>query len=394
MSKKVIIGLSGGVDSAVAAARLLEQGYDVHAFFMKLEESDCDGEDNPTAQALADARKVAAYLGIPPEKFHVWELVDRFERGVITPFVEAYASGLTPNPCVRCNRVFKFGYVVERALREGFDYVATGHYACLDHIGDGFRLRRGASLEKDQSYVLAGARAEMLAHAIFPLFDVRDKAETRAEAQRRGLPVARKRDSFDICFIHDGDTRGFLRGKLGGAQPGAIVDENGAVVGQHLGAFLYTVGQRRGLHLPRPHEDGQPRYVTGVDVNRNVVTVGPLETLDVHQIRCGRINWLVEPGFGRQLLTVSGQESREAPHETKETETPLTVQFRAHSHPEPATFKIDDQDRLTVIFPETATIRGVAPGQSLVIYHGNWVIAQAGITGTQSANPRQDTTES
>ncbi|WP_435404420.1 hypothetical protein [Mobiluncus mulieris] len=259
-------------------------------------------EDNPTAQALADARKVAAYLGIPPEKFHVWELVDRFERGVITPFVEAYASGLTPNPCVRCNRVFKFGYVVERALREGFDYVATGHYACLDHIGDGFRLRRGASLEKDQSYVLAGARAEMLAHAIFPLFDVRDKAETRAEAQRRGCPwrvnatvstfaLSTTATRADSCVASSaGATRSDCRRERRGCRPAP---------------WRVPLHRRPASAASAPpHEDGQPRYVTGVDVNRNVVTVGPLETLDVHQIRCGRINWLVEPGFGRQLLTV------------------------------------------------------------------------------------------
>lgn len=426
------------MDSAVAAARLLQQGYDVHAFFMQLEDfpggdssplrdsspledSPAQGaqEDclDPTAKALDDARKVAKYLGIPSEKFHVWQLADRFASGVITPFVAAYAHGLTPNPCVRCNRVFKFGYVVRQALREGFDYVATGHYARVDHAEDPgwdsyspgslgatsapkaselafdsipagselkkagrggdfprFRLRRGAAAAKDQSYVLAGARATMLSHALFPLWNVTSKADTRAEAQRLGLPVAHKRDSFDICFIHDGDTRGFLRTHLGGIRPGAIVDENGIVVGQHLGAFLYTVGQRRGLHLPRPHSDGQPRYVTAVDVSSNTVTVGPLEALQVQQISCGQINWLVPPVFGRSLL--------EGGVDRGET-SQLTVQFRAHSHPEPARFEITGSGEMLVNFPATAVIRGIASGQSLVVYWHDWVIAQAEIKATR-----------
>lgn len=365
MKKRVLVGLSGGVDSAVAAARLIDAGYDVEAFFMWLE------ADAPeTAAALEDSRQVAAALGIAPEKHHVWDLSAEFERGVIAPFVGAYGKGLTPNPCVRCNRVFKFGSVVERALREGFDFVATGHYARIERDSpQEVRLRRGASFEKDQSYVLAGARAEMLAHALFPLWDVVSKGDTRAEATRRGLPVAAKRDSFDICFIHDGDTRGFLRGRLG-EEPGPILDESGAVVGEHLGAFLYTVGQRRGLHLPRPHADGEPRYVTGIDVESNTVRVGPLADLSVDTIQCGKANWLVAPEFGRSLLTDSTRDSRE-----------LTVQFRAHGRPLPASFEVDSEDCLTVRFdPEVSSeIRGVAAGQSLVVYRGDWVIAQAEI---------------
>lgn len=204
---------------------------------------------------MADIREVAVYLGILPEKPYIWKLVDRLEHGVATPFVEAYAPGLAPGPYVRYNQVFRFDYIVERMPREGLDYVATGHYACLDHISNGSRLQHGASLEKDQGYVLAGVRTEMFAHAIFPLFDVCDKAETHSKAQRRGSSVAHKRDNFDIYFIRDDDTCGSSCGKLSGARLGVIVDEDGTAVDQHLGAFLYAVGQYRGLHLLHPHED-------------------------------------------------------------------------------------------------------------------------------------------
>lgn len=363
--ERVLIGLSGGVDSAVAAARLLAQGYDVEAFFMLLEHA------RPSEEALNDSRSVATFLGIGPEKYHVWDLAEEFQRGVISPFVEAYAQGLTPNPCVRCNRTFKFGSVVRRALDAGFEKVATGHYARLDG-----GLFRSASLEKDQSYVLAGARREMLAHALFPLWDVTSKAETRAEASRLGIPVAKKRDSFDICFIHDGDTAGFLRARLGGERLGPILDETGALVGEHRGAFLYTIGQRRGLHLPRPHADGQPRYVTGINVEDNTVTVGPLAALRVGTIDCGKVNWQVEPESGPKRLR----------------EDNLTVQFRAHGTPLPARVTLTSGEftenpgapapqYLKVSFSEStsAKVRGVASGQSLVVYSGEQVIAQADI---------------
>lgn len=398
---KILVGLSGGVDSAVATARLQAAGHEVSGFFMQLE-SPSRPWSRPVASAdpvdaLADARRVADFLGV---ELQVWDLAERFNRVVMDSFVQAYRDGLTPNPCVHCNRFIKFGYVIERALREGFDYVATGHYARLWRPGQAglipvevpqtgvddtfpdFALLRGSAMGKDQSYVLAGARAAALARAVFPLGDVTDKAATRAEAQALGIPVAGKRDSFDICFLPDGDTRGFLRGCIGAA-PGPIVDEDGAVVGSHDGAFQYTVGQRRGLHIPRPHADGAPRYVQGTDPETNTVFVAPRQALTVTEIHAGpAVNWLIDPtslGLG-------------ATGEGELDPTGLTIQFRAHGKPvTPQGVYLetgDDGIELRVALQPVDEVTGVAPGQSLVLYQdslqGDRVIAQATITATDS----------
>ncbi len=394
---KILVGLSGGVDSAVATARLQAAGHEVSGFFMQLESPSRPWSRPVTSaepvDALADAHRVADFLGV---ELQVWDLAERFNRVVMDSFVQAYRDGLTPNPCVHCNRFIKFGYVIERALREGFDYVATGHYARLWRPGqaglipegipqtgaDGafpdFALLRGSAMGKDQSYVLAGARAAALARAVFPLGDVTNKAATRAEAQALGIPVAGKRDSFDICFIPDGDTRGFLRGCIGVA-PGPIVDEDGAVVGSHDGAFQYTVGQRRGLHIPRPHEDGAPRYVAGTDPETNTVFVAPRQALTVTEIHAGpTVNWLVDPtslGLG-------------ATGEGELDPAGLTIQFRAHGKPiaprDVCLKATDGGTELRVGLQPADEVTGVAPGQSLVLYQdspqGDRVIAQATIT--------------
>lgn len=398
---KVLVGLSGGVDSAVATARLQAAGHQVTGFFMHLESPQRPWSRPVTSaepvDALADARRVADFLGV---ELQVWDLAERFNRVVMDSFVQAYRDGLTPNPCVHCNRFIKFGYVIERATREGFDYVATGHYARLwrpDQAGlipagvpqtsaDGafpnFALLRGSAMGKDQSYVLAGARATALARAVFPLGDVTDKATTRAEAEALGIPVAGKRDSFDICFIPDGDTRGFLRGCLGAA-PGPIVDEDGAVVGSHDGAFQYTVGQRRGLHIPRPHADGAPRYVASTDPETNTVFVAPRQALTVTEIHAGpAVNWLTDPTSLGLSATGEGQLDPAG----------LTIQFRAHGKPvTPRGVYLETGDggtELRVALQPTDEITGVAPGQSLVLYQespqGDRAIAQATITATDS----------
>lgn len=350
--------MSGGVDSAVAAARAVEAGHDVTGVHLALSKNPqsyrtgargcCSREDSH------DARRAADVIGIP---FYVWDMAEEFHEDVVEDFVSEYAAGRTPNPCLRCNEKIKFAAVLDRALALGFDAVATGHYARLG--GDGL-LRRAADLEKDQSYVLGVLTREQLAHAMFPLGDS-VKAQVRAEAAERGLAVASKPDSHDICFIADGDTQKFLRERLGEA-PGDIVDAaSGEVLGRHEGAFAYTVGQRKGLGLGRPAGDGRPRYVLSITPVTNTVTVGPAEALDVSTVVARRPIALTDPA---QLA---------GPIECQ-------VQLRAHGEPIDAVVEIAG-DTLTAQLRSPA--RGIAPGQAVVVYRadtaGDAVLASATI---------------
>ena len=235
-----------------------------------------------TLEDARDARRAADVIGIP---FYVWDMAERFHRDVVEDFVAEYAMGRTPNPCLRCNEKIKFAAVLDRALALGFDAVCTGHYA---RISDGI-LHRAVDPGKDQSYVLAVLTSDQLKHSMFPLGDT-PKAQVRAEAARRGLAVADKPDSHDVCFIADGDTKGFLAKHLGLA-PGQIVDHSGAVLGEHDGAYAFTVGQRKGLHLGTPAEDGKPRYVLGIEPVTRTVTVGAAEALDITEITADRPVW-------------------------------------------------------------------------------------------------------
>ena len=221
-------------------------------------------------------------IGIP---FYVWDMAERFHRDVVEDFVAEYAAGRTPNPCLRCNEKIKFAAVLDRALALGFDAVCTGHYARVS----GGILHRAADPGKDQSYVLAVLTSDQLRQAMFPLGDT-PKAQVRAEAARRGLAVADKPDSHDVCFIADGDTKGFLARHLGQA-PGRIVDASGAVLGEHQGAYGFTVGQRKGLRVDTPAGDGRPRYVLDIEPVTRTVTVGPAEGLDITEITATRPVW-------------------------------------------------------------------------------------------------------
>ncbi|WP_062291315.1 tRNA 2-thiouridine(34) synthase MnmA [Demequina phytophila] len=353
---RVLAALSGGVDSAVAAARAKDAGHDVVGVHMALSRSRAEHRNGSrgccSLEDANDAARAADRLGIP---YYVWDLSDEFHDTVVADFLSEYAAGRTPNPCVRCNEHIKFDTLLERGIALGFDAVCTGHYARIDLREDGVReLHRAADAAKDQSYVLAVMGADRLARAMFPLGTVASKAEVRAEAVARGLGVSNKPDSYDICFVADGDTKGFLARELG-ERPGDIVDENGEVVGGHEGAYAFTVGQRKGLRLPRPAADGAPRYVTGVDTARNVVTVGPETLLSVRTLMGEQVVWL-------------------APDVPAADETPVEVQVRAHGAPVPATVRRDDA-RVTVALEEP--MRGVAAGQSLVIYQGSRVLGQA-----------------
>jgi tRNA-specific 2-thiouridylase len=286
--RRLLAALSGGVDSAVAAARVVDAGHDVVAVHLALSPSPAAHRDGArgccTLDDARDARRIADRLGIP---FYVWDLADRFREDVMDDFAAEYAAGRTPNPCLRCNERIKFAAVLERGRALGFDAIVTGHHARLDRGA----LRRSVDAGKDQSYVLASLRPDQLAHAVFPLGDS-TKAQVRAEAARRGLGVAAKPDSHDICFIPDGDTAGWLRARLPAA-PGPIRDLlTGRELGRHDGTFAYTVGQRRGLGLSRPAADGRPRYVLGIEPAAATVTVGPRESLLVDVLETGPAGWL------------------------------------------------------------------------------------------------------
>ena len=353
---KVLAAMSGGVDSAVAAARAVDAGHDVVGVHLALSETPaalrsgsrgcCSRED------AADARRAADVLGVP---FYVWDFAARFTEDVVDDFVAAYAAGETPNPCLRCNERIKFAALLDRALALGFDAVCTGHYARLE---DGV-LRRAVDADKDQSYVLAVLTAHQLAHALFPIGDT-PKPAVRAEAAARGLRVADKPDSHDICFIPSGDTRAFLGARIG-ARPGPVVDDaSGAVLARHDGVHGFTVGQRKGLGVDAPAADGRPRYVLGIEPTTGTVRVGPAAALDVHRIATAPAVW-------------SSGTGPDGPVE-------CTAQVRAHGGLAPCVATPDGHGALDVALREP--LRGVAPGQTVALYAGDAVLGSARITTT------------
>ena len=298
-SVKVLAAMSGGVDSAVAAARAVDAGHDVTGIHLALSRNPASYRSGArgccTIEDSNDARRAADVIDIP---FYVWDLSDRFHEDVVEDFMDEYAAGRTPNPCLRCNEKIKFAAVLDRAMGLGFDAVATGHYAQLRTDDDGrVEMHRAVDPGKDQSYVLGVLDQEQLRHSMFPLGGSH-KSEVRAEAAERGLLVAEKPDSHDICFVANGDTAGWLREKLGERAPndgGAILDESGQELGQHDGTFGFTIGQRRGLRLGRPAPDGKPRFVLDIEPVSGTVTVGPRERLAVHRLSGIRPRWCGAP---------------------------------------------------------------------------------------------------
>jgi len=361
---RVLAAMSGGVDSAVAAARAVEAGHDVVGVHLALSRAGgtlrTGSRGCCTIEDALDARRTADLLGIP---FYVWDFSERFRDDVIDDFISEYKAGRTPNPCLRCNEKIKFAALLERAIELGFDAVCTGHYATLVDGADGLELHRASDAAKDQSYVLGVLNAEQIAHTYFPLGSTPSKAIVRAEAAERGFSVAQKPDSHDICFIPDGDTRGWLAEKVG-AEQGEIVDRNGAVVGEHDGAHAFTVGQRRGLRLGVPAADGKPRFVLEVRPVTNTVVVGPKEALAIAEISGERHSWAGAAPAASDFA--------------------CEVQIRAHADPVPAHAYLSD-DGVRVV-PEEP-LNGVAPGQSAVIYVGTRVLGQFTIDRTVSAVP-------
>ena len=358
---RVVAAMSGGVDSAVAAARMLDAGHDVVGVHLALSQSAATLRESArgccTIEDAGDARRVADILGIP---FYVWDMAARFRDDVVEDFVAEYSAGRTPNPCLRCNEKIKFAALLDKALALGFDAVATGHYAQVVERPDGTReLHRAVDMAKDQSYVLGVLTEDQLARSFFPLGDT-TKPQIRQEAADRGFSVAKKPDSHDICFIADGDTKKWLTQRLG-EQPGDIVDTDGTVVGQHQGAYAYTVGQRRGLALGRPAADGQPRYVVQVQPSSNTVVVGTADLLGVDTLVGDHARWCGPAPAG--VVSVGAQ-------------------VRAHGEEVPAT-AWPDGDRVHVRLERR--LRGVAPGQSVVLYDGTRVLGSATISAASLA---------
>ncbi|MGW4590477.1 tRNA 2-thiouridine(34) synthase MnmA [Amycolatopsis thermoflava] len=359
---RVLAAMSGGVDSAVATARAVEAGHDVVGVHLALSAKPgtlrTGSRGCCTIEDSHDARRAADILGIP---FYVWDFAERFTEEVIETFVGEYAAGRTPNPCVTCNEKIKFEALLEKAIALGFDAVATGHYARLSVVDGVPELRRAVDPDKDQSYVLASLTPEQLRHSMFPVGDTR-KPDIRAEAERRGLAVARKPDSHDICFIPDGDTKKFLEKRLG-QRPGDLVDaETGAVLGRHTGVHGFTIGQRKGLGIDRSVLDGKPRYVLALEPVSGTVKVGSADALTVREIRADRPVWPAGPLDG--------------PIE-------CVVQVRAHGGLGEAVAEVDgDQVRIQLREPLT----GVAPGQVAVLYRpdaaGDVVLGSAKIAAT------------
>jgi tRNA-specific 2-thiouridylase len=346
--KRVLLGMSGGVDSSVAGHLLKEQGYDVVGVTMKVWPQDCisRAEDKCCGpQAVADARNVAHSLGIP---HYVVDEADRFERVVIDYFASEYQAGRTPNPCVMCNEKLKFGSLWQKASALGCDLIATGHYAIIEHHPDRAVLRKGADPLKDQSYFLFSLRQPQLQRALTPL-GAMPKTRIREIAHSLGLKVADKADSQEICFVPGNDYKEFLRNHLTSNEfhPGGIYDLDGNFLAEHAGIELFTIGQRKGL----PGGSAQPRYVVDIDAENNRVIVGNAADLTTNSFEVERVNWIgAEPGDVAEL----------------------SVKIR-YSHPGTvATVQALPEGRARISLHEGQ--KAVTPGQAAVFYKSDVVV--------------------
>ena len=358
-NKKVMVAMSGGVDSSVAAALMVEEGYDVTGVMLKLWKGDDINNSSGCCSvgAADDARRVADVLDIP---FYVLNFSERFGDTVVADFHSAYGRGETPNPCVRCNQWVKFGALLDRARSVGADALVTGHYARRRSYGDRYALLRGLDPRKDQSYVLWMLDQDDLAHCLFPVGEMH-KSETRAIAADLGLRTAAKPDSQEICFVRNGDMDAYVDERMSAAAvPGAIVDRHGNTIGRHRGIGHYTVGQRKGLGVAL----GRPVFVTSIEAARNEIVIGPREQLAVG-------------GFeGVEATFVNGAPG----HELR-----VLVQHRAHGEIHPATVTPSSTGHLRVSYDDP--VEAVAPGQSAAFYDGDEMLGGAIISTTRAAVP-------
>lgn len=357
--------MSGGVDSAVAAARAVEAGHEVVGVHLALSRMPgtlrTGSRGCCTIEDSMDAQRACNKLGIP---FYVWDFSERFKQDVVDDFIAEYAAGRTPNPCMRCNERIKFAALLEKALALGFDAICTGHYASVESDSEGNpELHRSLEMAKDQSYVLGVLTTDQLQHAIFPLGKTASKDLIRAEADQRGLSVAKKPDSYDICFIPEGDTRDWLGDHLE-AEPGKIVDQDGNELAEHDGTIGYTIGQRKGLRIGKPAADGKPRYVLDIRPKEREVVVGPQDALQISELSGERFSWC---GIGPKN-----------PDQWQEVD----CQVRAHGDTVPGEMAIIDGE-MRIRLHEA--LYGVAPGQTAVVYQGTRVLGQTTIDKTVSA---------
>ncbi|MBI1920856.1 MAG: tRNA 2-thiouridine(34) synthase MnmA [Geobacter sp.] len=365
--KRVVIAMSGGVDSSVAALLLRDEGYDVIGLSMQIWDYSTfvakEGEKFGTCCSLDDiydARRVAEQIGIP---FYVVNFEEEFRRHVIDDFVDEYFRGRTPNPCVRCNQRLKFELLLAKARDLGAEYIATGHYARIERESDGLlHLLKGADPGKDQSYFLFTLTQEQLAHTLFPLGGM-TKPEVREIAARNKLRVAEKSESQEICFVPDDDYVRFLEEERGqGRLSGDIVDKSGRKLGRHDGTYRYTIGQRRGLGISHP----EPLYVTGIDAERNEVIVGTKQELYTSGLTASEVNWITPPAG-------------------ETVEASCKIRYR-HS-PVPCTVTILHGNRVEVRFDSPE--KSVTPGQAVVFYRGDEVLGGGWIdkAGTGDQGP-------
>jgi len=362
---RIAVAMSGGVDSAVAAALLVAEGHDVIGLTMNLwptwlPEADPGSAACCGVNAVDDARAVARRLGI---RHYVLNLRDEFERAVIDYFCDEYARGRTPNPCIACNQAVKFRILLDKVDGLGCDALATGHYARIDRGADGaWRLLRAVDARKDQSYVLYALTPAHLGRLRFPVGEF-TKDEIRSTTRRFGLPVADKPDSQEICFVPAGSYGDLVAARRPeAAQPGPILDRSGTVLGSHAGIARYTVGQRRGLGLATT----EPRYVVDIDPLRNAIVVGGADALLRARVVVDRVNWIVPPPPPAQVL----------------------VRVRHAAADVPASLVLEDDGRVTVEFATPQ--RAAAPGQAVAFYDGAVVLGGGIIERTDDTAERSD----
>jgi tRNA-specific 2-thiouridylase len=337
---KILVAMSGGVDSSVAAYLLKEQGHDVAGITMKLGVHNPDGSITQIgAAAVADAAKVCEKLSIP---HYVEDLTALFNEKVISYFVKEYAAGKTPNPCVMCNRYLKFGALAEKMQQLGYDHIATGHYARIGTIGNDFCIKRNDDPRKDQTYFLWDIPRAILPSVLFPLSELQ-KTDIRRIAAEADLPVAHKAESQDICFI-SGDYREFLKGRINPPRPGFFVSRTGGAYGMHTGIPFYTIGQRRGLGISAP----APLYVTGFNIARNEIILGSRDDLAGKSLIASQLNFSVDS-----------------------LPKNLSAKIRYAHTASPCDVTVKD-GIMTVVFRETAD--SITAGQSVVLYHGDCIV--------------------